>query len=270
MKKIFILTAMMLAFSVISSAEKKEDSAEAFDRGIEKSTTCFIPKGAVGGGITFSYNDYNIGNAANDIGYTMLFSLIDGVKGNMTSFGVSPQVSYFVADNLSVGLMFDYERSRIDNAVGQLSLGDGMSFGVNDYNYFKHTYSGAVTCRYYMPLAKSKRFGMFAEVRAAGGYGQSESYRVENDEKFGTYQDIYKFSLGLVPGLSVFVTDEVALEVAIGILGLNWQKVEQTTNQVDKSVMTSSGANCNINLLSLEMGMSFYIPTGQHKNRKSR
>ena len=241
MKKIFILTAMMLASSVISSAEEKEDSAEAFDRGIEKSTTCFIPKGAVGGGITFSYNDYNIGNAANDIGYTMLFSLIDGVKGNMTSFGVSPQVSYFVADNLSVGLMFDYERSRIDNAV-----------------------------RYYMPLAKSKRFGMFAEVRAAGGYGQSESYRVENDEKFGTYQDIYKFSLGLVPGLSVFVTDEVALEVAIGVLGLNWQKVEQTTNQVDKSVMTSSGANCNINLLSLEMGMSFYIPTGQHKNRKSR
>lgn len=259
---------LVSSFATISAGEK-DKPAEVFDRGIEKSTTCFIPKGAVGGGITFSYNDYNIGNSmSDDIGYTMLFSLLDGIKGDITSFGVSPQVSYFVADNLSVGLMFDYERAKIDNAVGQLSLGEGMSFGINDYNYFKHTYSGAVTCRYYMPLAQSKRFGMFAEVRAVGGYGQSESYRNEGEEKFGTYQDIYKFSLGLVPGLAVFVTDEIALEVAVGVLGLNWQKVEQTTNQVDKSVMTSSGANCNINLLSLELGLSFYIPTGQNKRNR--
>ena len=260
----------MLVSSIISSAGEKEEPAEAFDRGIGKSAVCFIPKGAVGGGITFSYNDYSIGNSTNDVGYTMLFSMIDGVKGNITTFGVAPQISYFVADNLSLGLMFDYDQSRIDNAFGQLSLGDGMAFGVNDYNYFNHSYAGALTCRYYMSLGGSKRFGMFAEVRAAGGYGQSESYRVEGEEKFGTYQDIYKCSLGLVPGLSVFVTDAVALEVAVGVLGLNWQKVEQTTNQVDKSVMVSSGANCNVNLLSLELGLSFYIPTGQNKAKKIR
>lgn len=267
MMKRIAFTMMLVFASFTGFAGEKEGDAEQFDRGIGKSTACFIPKGAVGGGISFSYNDYNFGNGAGDVGYTTLFSLMNGIKGNMMSFGIAPHVSYFIADNLSVGLRFDYDRTSIDHAMGQMTLADGMSFGVEDYNYFKHMYSGALTCRYYMPFADSKRFGMFAEVRAAGGYGQSESYNVEDDDKFGTYQDIYKFSLGLVPGLAVFVTDEVALEVSVGVLGFNWQKVEQTTNQVDKSMMTSSGANCKINLLSIDLGLSFYIPTGQNKTR---
>ena len=116
-----------------------------------------------------------------------------------------------------------------------------------------------------MPLANSKRFGMFTEVRAAGGYGQSESYNVDGDDKYGTYQDIYKFSLGIVPGLAVFVTDEIAFEVSVGLLGFNYNKTVQTTNQVDKSVMESSGANFKINPLSLGLGLSFYIPTGANR-----
>ncbi len=267
MKKLFI-TAIILSLPIICSAGDKEKSAEPFDRGIGKSTSVFIPKGTIGGGVSFSYNDYNVGNGANDAGYNMLFSLVQGMSGSMTSFGIAPFVSYFVADNLAVGLRFDYDRSRLNVGNANLTLGDSMSFGIQDYNYFKHMYSGAITGRYYMPIANSKRFAMFAEVRASGAYGQGESYKVEGEEKFGTYQDILKLSVGLVPGLSIFVTDEAALEVSVGVLGFDYQKVEQTTNQVDVSVMTKSGANYKINLLSLNLGISFYIPTGQHKTKK--
>ena len=261
MKKIFILTVMMLSCSIISIAADKNDSAET----VQNPNTFRIPKGTIGGGVTFSYNDYNIGTGSDDIGYTMLFSMLKGIKGDMMSFGISPHLSYFVADNLSIGLKFDYDRSMIDHAMGQLSLGDSMSFGVNDYNYFSHTYSGAFTCRYYMPFTNSKHFAVFAEGRAVGGYGQTESYKAEGTDKFGTYQDVYKFSLDFVPGLAVFFTENIAFEVAVGVLGFNWQKIEQTTNQVDKSIMTKSGANCNINLLKINVGMSFYIPTGKKK-----
>ncbi len=267
MKKLFI-TAIIMSLPVICSAGSKGEPAEPFDRGIGKSTSVFIPKGAVGGGISFSYNDYNVGNASNDMGYNMLFSLVQDMSGSMTTFGIAPHVSYFVADNLAIGLRFDYDRSRLNVGSANLTLGESMSFGIKDYNYFKHMYSGAVTCRYYMPIANSKRFAMFAELRAAGAYGQGESYKVEGDEKFGTYQDIMKLSVGLVPGLSVFVMDEVALEVSVGVLGFDYQRVGQTTNQTDFSQMEQSGANCKINLLSLNMGISFYIPTGQKKLKK--
>ena len=42
---------------------------------------------------------------------------------------------------------------------------------------------------------------------------------------------------------------------------LPWLKVCQLTNQVEYSEMSKCGANYKINLLSLALGVSFYIPT---------
>ncbi len=267
MKKV-ILSIILLGSALVCLAGENEKTQKSFDRGIGMSSSVFIPKGSIGSGLSFTYHDYNVGNAANDVGYNMLFSLLKGTKGTMTTFGVSPFVSYFVADNLSIGLRFDYDRTRLNLGYAGLSLMEGMDFSIQDMNYFKHMYSGALAGRYYMPFGDSKRFAMFAEVQLAGAYGQAEQFKFEGEEKYGTYQDITKLSVGLVPGLTAFVTNEVALEVSIGILGFSYEHVKQVTNQVEVSEMTSSGANYNINLLSINMGMSFYIPMGQNKLRK--
>jgi len=267
-KTIIFLAAILMTGAAASAKGDKTETVEPFDRGITLSTSTFIPKGTVGAGITFSYNDYNLGQGAGDAGYTALLSLIGDVHGNLQTWGVAPWVSYFVADNLSVGVRFDYTRSSFGLGNAAISLGDLANFSISDFHYLKQGYTGAITGRYYIPFGNSKRFAMFTEVRALGGYGQSETYKNEEGEKYGTYQDIYKFELGLVPGLSVFVTNEVAVEVSVGIMGFNYNKTVQTTNQVDKSVMESSGANCKINPLSIGLGMSFYIPTGVHRNKK--
>ena len=88
---------------------------------------------------------------------------------------------------------------------------------------------------------------------------QSESYKTEGDKKYGTYQDIYKGSLSVVPGLCCFVTNEAALEVSVGVLGFTHQKTVQTTNQVEVSQMVQNNASFKINLFSINMGLSIYI-----------
>ena len=132
-------------------------------------------------------------------------------------------------------------------------------------NYQKQSYSGSITLRNYMPIANSKRFAMFAELRATGAYAQSESYKVQDGKKYGTYQDIYKGSLSVVPGLCCFVTNEAALEVSVGVLGFTHQKTVQTTNQVEVSQMTQNNASFKINPLSINMGVSIFI--GPNKNK---
>lgn len=254
-----------LRHKVKDSTEK----VEPFDRGIGRSNSVFIPKGTIGAGVSFSYNNYSIGNGAADTGYSMLFSLLGDIHGNLLSFGISPYVSYFLMDNLSVGVRFNYDRSDMGLGNLNLALSDDMSFQIQDYNYFRHFYTGAVTLRNYLPFSNSKRFAMFTEIRAVGGYGQAESYKIDEGDKLGTYQDIYKFELGVVPGLCAFMTNEVALEVSVGLLGFNYQKVEQVTNQVDRSEMENSGANFKINLFSISFGLSFYIPTGEHRLKKN-
>lgn len=232
---------------------------DTFDRGIGKATALFVPKGTLAFGLTASYSSYDFGNAADDVGYKMLFSLLNGLNASMTSFGVAPHVSYFFADNTSVGLRFDYGKSDMGIGNANLSLGDAMSFGVQDMYYLQQSYSGSLTLRHYMSIADSRRFAIFVEGRGTLGYAQSKTYRLEGNDKFGTYQDIDKASLSLVPGIVCFVMDNAAFEVSVGVLGFDYQKVRQVTNQVEVSEMKSSGANFKVNLLSINFGMSFYI-----------
>ena len=73
-----------------------------------------------------------------------------------------------------------------------------------------------------------------------------------------------------MPGISIFAQDNVAVEVAIGILGINYTRREQIRNQVEHSVMQTSGANFRINPLSIEIGTSFYFYTGPHSKKARR
>ena len=99
-------------------------------------------------------------------------------------------------------------------------------------------------------------------------YAQSESYKTQDGKKFGTYQDIYKGSLSVVPGLCCFVTNEAALEVSVGVLGFTHQKTVQTTNQIEVSKMTQNNASFKINLFSINLGVSLYFQTGRNKPQR--
>lgn len=271
MKRIIIISLLILSVADSWAGSRKGmEPVEPFDRGIGTSTTVFVPKGTVNFGVSFSYNTLDLGQSADDAGYSILFDLVNGLDANMYSFGLAPQVSYFVADNLSVGARFDYDRSSIDLGNASLSLNEDMSFGISDYHMLEHLCSGSLTMRYYMSIADSKRFAIFAEARATGAYGQSKAWKVEGDQKIGTYQTIQKGALTFVPGISIFAQDNVAVEVAIGILGINYTRREQIRNQVEHSVMQTSGANFRINPLSIEIGTSFYFYTGPHSKKARR
>lgn len=271
MKRYIIISMLMLAAADSwADSTKEKEPVEPFDRGIGTSTTVFVPKGTVNTGISFSYNTVDLGQAAADAGYSMLFDLVNGLNGAMYSFGLAPHVSYFIADNVSVGARFDYDRSSLDLGNASLSIGEDMGFGISDYHMLEHLFSGSMTLRYYMSIADSKRFGIFAEVRATGAYGQSKAWKVEGEDKYGTYQTIRKGALTFVPGISIFAQDNVAVEVAVGILGIDYTRRDQIRNQVEHSVMQTSGANFRINPLLIEIGTSFYFYTGPHSKKARR
>ena len=271
MKKIFISIVLALAASSgLTASEQPEEAAEAFDRGVGKMNSVFIPKGYIGGGLTFSYKTYNLGNGNNDVGYSMLFSLLSGMQGDAYTLGVAPSFAYFIADNLSVGARFEYDRTNLNVGNLGLSLGDLASISIQDYHMLKNMYSGAVAMRYYMPVANSKRIAMFGEVRLGCEIGQSVSYKVMDGRKQGTFQSIYGGGLTVVPGLCVFATNEVCVEVAVGVLGIDYQYVRQQTNLVEESSMHQSGANFKINPLSISLGTSFYLPSVNPERKAAR
>ena len=138
------LAVAMLLLPLSSEAKKKDGSErKLFSRGIDNTPTVFIPKGTIGTGVAFSYNEYNIGKASDDVGYQMLFSMLQGMKGNFMNWSVAPHISYFVADNISIGARFDYSRTSANLANASLAVSDDLALNVSDFNYFKHSYMGS-------------------------------------------------------------------------------------------------------------------------------
>ena len=270
---------MVVSAAMFAANDSDTTATVPFDRGIGISRSVFVPKGTISCGASFSYATYDVGNGADDAGFKALFGLVNGLSGNVVTGGVSPHVSYFIVDNLAVGGRFNFKRSKFNiNGANISAMGmDLINIGSADLksaHYIKDAYSGSIFARYFIPFGTSRRFAMFAELAASGGFAQAQSYQYKVDEidkqvrKFGTHQNIYDFEIGVIPGLCAFVTNNVALEVSVGLVGLNYQKVVQKTNQVETSVMESSGANYKINLLNLNLGISIYIPTGQHSVKK--
>ena len=268
MKKI-IVSILAIAVSMTAFAKKEKTAVEVFDRGIGISTSTFIPKGTVGFGTSFSYSTYSLGNSADDYGFQMLFGMLNGINANIVTGGVSPNISYFVANNLAIGGRFDYKHTMLGLGSANLSISEDMSFGINDFNYMKDAYYGALFAKYFIPFGTSKRFAMFAELRASGGYAQAQSFNTTELDKNGTFQDIYDFEIGVIPGITAFVTNQFALEVSVGLVGLNYQKVVQRTDNIGVSVAETSGANFKLNLLNISLGIQAYIPTGQKKAKKA-
>lgn len=235
---------MLLSFAVSASGQK-------FDRGIKQGL--FVPKGQWLTGGTVSYSQYGFDQYK--------FLILDQMQGNGYTFSISPFLGYFYRDNIAAGARFGYKRTsvKVDNI--SFDLGEDMSFNLKDYSNITQTYYGTAMLRTYTSLGGSRIFGLFNEMRLTLGGGQGKLISGKGEVLTGTYQDIYELQLGIAPGLAAFITNELAVEVSVGVLGFNYKHIKQVTDQIYEGSYSKSGANFKIDLFSINLGVAFYLPT---------
>ena len=209
-------------------------------RGITNMQNVFIPKGHWITGASVSYSTH-----AND-NYT--FMVVENIESEGYNFRVSPLVAYAIRDNMAIGLRGVYSRSNITIDRADLKFGDeetGTQIKV------------AAVWRQYIPLGKSRRFAIFNEISL--GAGGTQGIFAADQPIRGTFEEGYTISLGVSPGLMAFATNDVAIEVNVGVMGINYTDVEQVHNQVSVGHRRSSNMNFKVNLLSIGVGVSFYL-----------
>ena len=233
MRKITSLLLLLLcAVTVLSARENK------YDRGIVMKT--FIPKGQWMVGATFSYSEHVDDNFE-------FMSLLKDIDSEGYTFKVTPLVSYFIRDNISIGGRLAYSRSytKLDNL--SLSLGDDISLDINEWNDKSNTYSASFFIRTYLNLGDSKRFGLFNEARLVYGYSKSTSSSDLGSGLTGVHQLKHNLNIGVAPGITCFVNDFTAVEASVAVAGLNFNWYDQKKDQVYDGKRTSSSANFKIN-----------------------
>lgn len=240
-------TILLIIFGVTTSSGLLQ--AQDFRRNIEMRT--FIPKGQWIVGSSVSYSQYSNDNYQ--------FLVVENLSGEGYSFKVSPVLCYAFKDNLAAGGRFMYSRNytKLDN-VG-LNISDDMSFDVSNLYEIKHSYSGIAVLRSYINLGDSKRFALYNEAQLELGGSVSRVVNGKGDNLTGVYQTSFDMSVGLSPGLVAFINNYTAVEVSIGVLGLNVSKTRQVTDQIYTSNRSSTSANFKINLFSIGLGIAFYL-----------
>ena len=219
----------------------------------------FVPRGQWIFGGTASYSLHN--NSGFDI------VVINDVDSQGYTVNVAPMIAYAPWKNMAVGVRFVYGRSLLDIDNLDLGIGDaetGVNINVDMYHKIKHSYTGSIFWRPYIPLGRNNRFAIFAEVQLnlSGSQGKivttdgvvsgMQNYR-------GTYSKGFGVSLGLQPGIVAFVTNSTALELSIGVFGVGYEKINQEFNRVEEGSYVSSDMNFKVNLLSIGFGVSFYL-----------
>lgn len=247
MKRLFLLLAVVLWGAGVQPLRAER---AVYDRGIELKT--FIPKGQWMVGATFSYNEHVDDNFE-------FMSILQDITSDGYTFKVTPLVSYFVKDNISIGARFAYGRSITNLGNLSLELGDDLSFSVDNFKSVSNTYTGALFARMYLNLGESKRFGLFSEGRVAYGYSESNSSSGTGADLSGVYQLKHNLNIGFSPGITCFMDNHVAVEASVNVAGLNFNWYDQTKDQVDKGSRHSSSASFKINLLSVDIGIVFFF-----------
>ena len=223
------------------------------------SDTNFVPKGQWIFGGTASYSTHH------NNGYKL--AIIDDIDSEGYTIKVSPMIAYAPWKNMAVGLRFSYGRSMLslDNAALAFGEGDtGININIDFYHQVKHSYTGTLFWRPYIPLGHTNRFAIFAEVQLNFTTSQSklvaEDGIIDGHQNYrGRYANSFGGSLALQPGIVAFVTNNTAIELSIGVFGIGYEKTNQVRNQIEKGSVESSDMNFKVNLLSIGFGFSFYL-----------
>ena len=221
-------------------------------RGLTDTHNLFVPRGQWIFGGTASYSTHS--------NETYRFLVVEGIESKGYTFKVSPMIAYAFRDNMALGGRFIYSRTllKLDNA--ELHFGNeetGTNIVARDFYSLKQTYSAAAIWRQYIPLGRNKRFALFNEMQL--GMGSSQAKFAADTPVRGTYETGKHISLGLTPGLVAFATNNMAIELNVGVMGFTYNKVRQVHNQVSVGTRSSSMMNFKVNIFSIGLGVAFYL-----------
>lgn len=218
-----------------------------YDRGIVNYR--FMPEGAWMFGIDASFWDFDSENNK------MLFAYLDDFNFNARTCSFSPFLGYFIKDNQEIGIKLGYKYT--DGYLGNISIkiDDDMNFSLKELKFEENIYNCSFFHRSYIGLDKGKRFGLFNETSLNFGFGNSEFKRGSGEELKSMKTNIFEARVGMSPGLSVFIMQNISVECSVGILGLRFRRETQMNNLGESGSRANGGANFKVNLFDINLGM---------------
>ena len=284
MKKLVCVLAALLP--LVASAQGIGGILDRF-KDPEKGNSVFISKGHWSWGINGGYRSFAAAGDGVGDGYSVL-SLLNIGNGYLKMYNVSPNFSYFVADDLSLGLSLDYSGYAVDTDIrldfrnifdlegmfggfedpeDQDSLEDAaaaLNVRISGRHMLRNAWGGSFKLRKYLSFFGSKTFAVFGEARLYGNYGQIESCPIDNDGIYVTGKARTSRSIAaglkLGGGLCIKLRDNSAFTISIPLVGATYQyTIQHKNNTGNDAHMASFNVSRELDYLAFQVGYVHYI-----------
>ena len=234
----------------IDTIPEKKFLGRIYNRGV--TNHLFVKRHTWMTGLTVTHGQYN----SEDIEFLSVLKDFD-CKARL--FSINPFVGYFIRENVCIGVKFGYQN--IYASLGNISIDidDGMSFTLKDMSFEEELFKTTIFHRSYVGLDKGKRFGLFNETSLSFNTGSARYQLGSEENRRDTRTKIREVHIGLNPGATVFIMENVSAELSFGVVGFRYREEKQSTNGEESGWRKSSGANFKINLLNISIGIVAYI-----------
>lgn len=212
----------------------------------------FIPKGQWMFGLTASYGEFSTDDLE-------LFDVLSDFDFGGHSFAIRPYISYFIRNNLSVGLRLSYNSSKASLGSLKLDISDDMNLNIGDVMYRNESYTAAVILNQYIGISRRGRFGVFNEVALGFSSGNGDFRRPYNGTPRNTHTTYMRASLDFSPGVCVFIMKNVSFNLSFGVFGFYLKNEKQTIDGEDGGNRFTSGANFRFNIFNINFGLGVHI-----------
>lgn len=259
----FLGILLFFSFGYNSKAESKYERKELpnnsisriireplFDRAIKNHS--FITKNSIVGGLSFNYFSFDSKDSK------LLFAMIDNINYTASLLGLSPYLAYSFSENQVIGFKASYSTLGANLPNMSLNLGN-IDLDIQDLYYKQSTYGLALFYRSYVGLDPSHRFALFNELSLSYKMGDSRFEKGNNENKNTYLTDIKAIDLGMSPGVAIFISQNICMEMSFNIMGFNYRKESQSLNDKASGSYESSGIDFSINPFNINFGITLSI-----------
>lgn len=173
--------------------------------------------------------------------------------------------SYFYKENVSVGLGLQYGENKADLLANLLN-----NSYERDIRNFSRSYGAVGFIKNHIPISSNNVFYVTNQTELFYGYKSGPSETFIGDILERKYASKHSVGVSILPGILVFLTDNFAFDLNMGILGFShsnenvrFQYPENNppseSNRKEDSRNKSTDLNLKFDLLKLGFGFSYYF-----------
>ena len=191
--------------------------------------------------------------------------VVDVEDFDQRAFNARIEGSYFFKENVSVGLGLQYGEDKADLAANLLN----NSYKRHIRN-FSRSYGVLGFIKNHIPISANDVFYVTNQTELYYGYKSGPSETFIGDILERQYATQHSMGISIRPGILVFLTDNFAFDLNMGILGfshsnedVNYQYPENNppseSNRKEDASNRSTSLNLKFDLLKIGFGFSYYF-----------